>query len=81
MCEEAKRLFVGYLDALEEYDRHHLMFLAAYRRSDPEGMKAYRELLHETKCKVQAARGNFQSHQKVHNCSELIHLENDCPNA
>jgi hypothetical protein len=75
MCEEAKRWIVGYMDALEEYDRLHLMFLAAYRRSDTEAMEGYRGVLQESKLKVQSARARFQDHQQAHNCSEVVHLE------
>ena len=77
MCEEARALLVAYLDALEEYDRLHLMFLAACRKNDPEGMEGYRSLLREVKLKVQASRGRFQELQKVHNCFEIIHFEDD----
>jgi hypothetical protein len=79
MCEVAKHLLVGYLDALEEYDRLHLIFLAAYRRNDSEAMEAYRGLLREAKLRIQAARNAFQDHQKVHHCSDVIHLKNDWP--
>ena len=77
MCEKAKVLIVGYLDALEEYDRIHLMFLSAYRRNNPEAIEGYRSLLQETNVKLQAARKRFQNHQASHNCSEVIHLENN----
>ena len=79
MCQEAKGLIIGYMDALEQYDRCHLMFLAAYRRNDSEAMAAYSGLLHEAKVEVQAARGRFQDHQEVHKCSEVIHLEDSFP--
>jgi hypothetical protein len=76
MCEEAKRLFVGYLDTLEEYDRLHLRLLAAQRSNDPEAMEAYGGLLHEAKLKLEAVRVSFQDHQKLHNCAQAVHLEN-----
>ena len=77
MCEEAKGLIIAYLDVLEEYDRVHLMFLAAYRRNDPEALGVYRRLLQETKLKLHAAGTRFRDHQQVHNCSEVIRLEDD----
>ena len=77
MCAEAKDLFVGYLDLLEEHDRLHLMFLAASRRNDPETTEAYRGLLGEARVKLHAVRGQFQDHQKAHNCFEVIHFEDD----
>jgi len=67
---------VGYLDALEEYDRFHLIFLAAHRRNDLKAVEAYRGLLHEAEFRLQSARESFQDHQEIHNCSEVIHLEN-----
>lgn len=69
-------MFVEYLDALEEYDRLHLTLLAARRSKDPEAMEAYHGLLHEAELKLQAVRVSFQDHQKMHNCSEVTHLEN-----
>jgi hypothetical protein len=77
MCEEGKALITGYLDALEECDRRHLMFLGAFRRDDPEGIEGYRGLVREAKSKLQAARGRFQDHQTVHNCCEIIQFEDD----
>ena len=77
MCGEARILITEYLDALEEYDRSHLMLLAAYRTEDSESIGAYRGLLCEAKLKLKSARARFQEHQKVHNCSEVIHLEDD----
>ena len=77
MREEARALLVEYVDALERYDRLHLMSLAACRKNDMEAMECYRGLLRETKLKFQAARGRFQRHQEVHNCLEVIHLEDD----
>jgi len=77
MCEEAKGLIIGYLDELEEYDRLHLMFLAAIRRDDPEAKGGYRDLLREAKLKLQSARGRFQDHQKAHRCCEAIKFEDD----
>jgi len=76
MCEEARALIIGYLDALEEYDRVHLMVLSARRPNNPEAMEGYRSLLEEAKFKLQAARQQFQDHQKAHNCSEAIRFEN-----
>jgi hypothetical protein len=49
MCEEAKVLIIECLDAQEQYDRVHLMFLAAYRRDDTEALEGYRNLLQESK--------------------------------
>jgi hypothetical protein len=75
MCEDAKALIIAYLDALEEYDRLHLMFLAAFRRDDPEAKEGYRVLLREAKLRLEAARGRFQDHQLAHHCCETIHFE------
>jgi len=75
MCEQGKALITGYLDALEEYDRLHLMFLAAFRSDDREGIEGYRGMVREAKLKLQAARTRFQDHQKAHNCCETIHFE------
>jgi hypothetical protein len=77
MCEEARILITKYLDAVEEDDRSHLMLLAAHRTEDSESIEAYRGLLNEAKLKLKSARARFQEHQKVHNCSEVIHLEDD----
>lgn len=77
MCEEAKGLINAYLDVLEEYDRVHLMLLAAYRRNDPEALGVYRSLLDEAKFKLHAAAARFREHQQTHNCSEVIRLEDD----
>ncbi len=77
MCEEGKALITGYLDALEAYDRRHLMFLAAFRSDDPEGIEGTRGLVHEARLKIQAARGRFQDHQKAHNCCRIIQLEDE----
>jgi hypothetical protein len=77
MCEEARDLVTEYLDALEEYDRSHLMLLAAHRTGDPESIEAFRGLWYEAELKLKSARARFQEHQKVHNCSEVIHLEDD----
>ena len=75
MCEEATSLIVRYLDALEECDRVHLMFLAAYRRHDAEATDAYRALLGEVKSKLHSASERFRDHRQRHNCSEVIRLE------
>ena len=77
MCEEGKAVLTGYLDALEEYDRRHLMFLAVYRRNDREGIEGYRALVRQAKQQLQAARSRFQDHQKSHNCCDVIHFEED----
>jgi len=77
MCEEAKALIIGYLDALEEFDRIHLMFLSAYRRNHPEAMAGYGGLLREAECKMQSARKRFQDHQNAHKCSEIIRFDNN----
>jgi hypothetical protein len=77
MCEEGKALISGYLDALEEYDRRHLMLLAVFREGDQEGVDGFRGLVREAKSKVRIARGRFQEHQKRHNCCEIIHFEED----
>jgi hypothetical protein len=53
------------------------MLLAAYRTEDSESIGAYRGLMGEAKLKLKSARARFQEHQKVHNCSEVIHLEDD----
>jgi hypothetical protein len=45
MCEETKGLIIECLDAQEQYDRIHLMLLAAYRRNDTEALEDYRSLL------------------------------------
>jgi len=74
MCEEATNALVSYLDALEEYDRIHLMFLAAWRSSDLRAIGSHRALLDEVKSKAQTARERFQRHQTVHNCCEIIKL-------
>ncbi len=79
MCEEAKALIIGYLDALEEYDRLHIMFLAARRTNDPEAVEGYRDLLQAAKLKLQTARGRLKDHQEIHNCCISIRLE-DYPN-
>jgi hypothetical protein len=77
MCEEAKHLIIEYLDALEQYDRVHLMFLAAYRRDDAEALEGYRNLLQEAKFDLHAERWRFQRHQKAHNCPEAIKFGDD----
>lgn len=74
MCEEARALITAYLDALEDYDRIHLMFLAAYRRNDAEAMLGYRELLQDAKVKLANNRERFQEHQELHSCSEAINF-------
>jgi len=77
MCAEAKALIVGYLDALEEYDRIHVMYISAFRRSTPEAVEGYGSLLEEAKVKVHFARKQFQDHQNTHNCSEVIRFDRD----
>jgi hypothetical protein len=77
MCEEGKTLITGYLDASEEYDRSHLMLLAAFRRDDPESIEGYRGLVQEARLKLQDARQRFQGHQKFHKCCGTIHFEED----
>lgn len=77
MCEKAKALIVDYLDGLEEYDRLHVIFLAAYRRNDGEAMEGYRSLLHEAKFRLQAARGRFLDHQVSHRCCQAIQFGDD----
>jgi len=75
MCEEARHALIGYLDALEEYDRLHVMLLAAYRAKDAEVIDGYRLLVREAKVKLGAAREQFQTHQRTHRCCEVIRLE------
>jgi hypothetical protein len=75
MCEEARSLIIGYLDSLEEYDRVHLMLLAAFRREDSEAIQSYRGLLQEVKSKVDIARERFLNHQTAHSCSQAIHFD------
>lgn len=77
VCEEAKFLLMGYLDAAEEYDRLHLVFLAACRRNDLPAVETFRGRLREAKNGLQAARGRFQQHQKLHKCCEAIHFEDE----
>ena len=77
MCDQGKTLFTRYLDALEEYDRRHLMLVAAFRTGDPDGIEGFRSLVREAKQTFQAARGRFQDHQYVHDCCEAIHIEED----
>jgi hypothetical protein len=77
MCEEAKVLIIECLDAQEQYDRVHLIFLAAYRRNDTEALEGYRNLLQEAKFNLQAGRERLQRHQKSHNCSEAIRFGED----
>jgi hypothetical protein len=77
MCEEAKVLIIECLDAQEQYDRVHLMFLAAYRRNDTEALDGYRDLLQEAKLNLETGRERLQRHQKSHNCSEAISFEED----
>ena len=75
MCDEAKALLFSYLDALEEYDRLHLMFLATYKRNDREAAEGYRRLLLEGQFKLNGARDRFQQHQASHGCCEALHFE------
>lgn len=77
MCETARVLIIEYLDALEEYDRLRLVFLAAYRRNDKESLEGRRALLVAAKFKLQAARTRFKEHQKSHHCSEAIRFGDD----
>jgi len=77
MCETAKALIIEYLDALEEYDRLHLVLLAAYRRNDEESLEGQRSLLVAAKFELQAARTRFKEHQKTHKCSEAIRFGDD----
>jgi hypothetical protein len=77
MCAEAKALIIGYLDALEEYDRIHVMYISAYRRSTPEAVEGYGSLLEDAKFKMHSARKQFQDHQNTHNCSEVIRFDRD----
>jgi hypothetical protein len=75
MCYQGKTLISGYLDALEEYDRRHLMLVAAFRTGDPDGIEGFRSLAREAELTFRAARGRFQDHQKAHNCCKAIHFE------
>jgi len=77
MCNQGKTLLSGYLDALEEYDRRHLMLVAAFRTGDPDGIEGFRSLVREANQTYQAARGQFQDHQKAHNCCKAIHFEDE----
>jgi len=77
VCEDAKYALLKYLDALEEYDRVHLMLLAACRANDAEAAEGYRVLVREAKLKLRAARERFQEHQKAHNCCDAIRLEEE----
>jgi hypothetical protein len=77
MCEEAKERIIECLDAQEQYDRVHLMFLAAYRRNDTEALEGYRNLLREAELSLQAGRERLQRHQKSHNCSAAIRFGED----
>jgi hypothetical protein len=77
MCEEARALIIEYLNASEECDRLHLMFLAAFRRTDPQATEGYCGLLREAKVKLAADRRRFQEHQKVHECCESISFQDN----
>jgi hypothetical protein len=77
MCAEAKSLIIGYLDALEEYDRIHVMYISACRRNDSEAVEGYGSLLEDAKFKMHSARKQFQEHQNTHNCSEVIRFDID----
>jgi hypothetical protein len=77
MCEEAKTLIIGYLNASEECDRLHLVFLAASRRTDPQATEGYCGLFREAKVKLEAARRRFQEHPKTHECCESISFQDD----
>jgi len=74
MCEEAKGLVTEYMDALEKYERIRIMFLEACR-TNPESTEAYRGMLQSACSLVESSRAKFQEHQRVHDCSEVIHLE------
>ena len=75
LCEEAKGHLINYLDALEEYDRIHLMLIGGVRMNDVEAVDGYRRLLHERKFKLNHARELFQKHQSSHGCSEALNFE------
>ena len=72
MCQETESLLVEYMDAVEEYDRRHLMFLSAARKKNREAMTADRRLLHEAEFKMEAARCRFQTHQRAHDCYQVM---------
>ncbi len=77
MCEEARSLMAGYLDALEDYDRLHLIFLAAYRRGDAQAVDNCRQLLQDGKQQLESVRAQFREHGKSHGCTEAIRFDED----
>ena len=74
MCEEAKDLLLGYLDALEECDRVHRMVVASTRRDDRQAADGYRLILSDGQMKLSVARGNYRRHQVFHACSEAVNF-------
>ncbi|SPE41583.1 hypothetical protein SBA3_4430004 [Candidatus Sulfopaludibacter sp. SbA3] len=75
MCESARSLLLAYLDALEEYDRIHLVLIGAVKAEDLEGVTAFRSLLDEIKGKLAAARKRFTAHQHTHGCAGAIRFD------
>lgn len=74
MCEEAKDLLLGYLDALEECDRIHRMVSASARRDDRQAADGYLAVLSDGRVKLSVARGNYRRHQVFHACSEALNF-------
>jgi len=77
MCSEGSALLSRYLDAAEEYDRRHLMLLAAFRARDPQATEGFRNLVREAQRAAHTACGRFREHQKGHGCCEAIRLDDD----
>jgi hypothetical protein len=76
MCEKAKALLLGYLDALEEFDRVRRMVLASSRHNDREAADGYRLVLSDGRTKLSVARCHYQQHQVSHACSDAMNFEN-----
>lgn len=77
MCDLARYLITEYLDAVEEYDRIHLMVVAALRKEDRELVKGHQSLLESARQKVISAREHFRSHRQTHLCTEAFHFRDD----
>ena len=75
MCDEAQGLLVAYLNALEEYDRFHITFLAAFHRRNEETVAAYSRLLGDSKTRIHTTRQQFQEHQDTHSCAGAIRFD------
>lgn len=79
MCDHARYLITEYLDAVEEYDRIHLMLVAAARNNDNELALGHRGLLESARQKIVSAKEEFRTHRKTHLCTDAFPFQDDLP--